>query len=64
MGEIGAEHFEAVGQQESPLKLPCRYAAVQELALFIVILAPFDEELLVLDRDLDIARGRNPRPRA
>ena len=43
--KCGIFHLNAVSQQEAPLKLPCGYAAVQKLAVWIVLLLASDDEL-------------------
>src|SRR5712692_4162051 len=53
----GAAHLDAFGQDEGALELTRGDAAMQIDALSIICLLAADDELVVLDRDAEIAHG-------
>ena len=56
--EQGILHLNAVSQQEAPLKLPRRDAAMQEFPGRIVLLAATDHELVVFAQDIELVEGK------
>src|SRR3569832_1084677 len=54
----GIRHLNAVSQQEAPLKLPRGDAAMQELAVRVVLLPSTHDELVVLLGDLELGKGK------
>ena len=66
--EIGPEHLHAFGEQEGALKLPRGDAAMQKLPFAVVGLAAADDELIFLERDVELiareARDRQCEPQS
>jgi hypothetical protein len=56
--EHGINHLNAVSQQEAPLKLPRGDAAMQELAVRVVLLPSTHDELIVLLGDFELVQGK------
>ena len=52
--QVRRSDFDPVGENESPLELPGRYATMQVLARLVVILPASHLELVVLDGDFDL----------
>ena len=57
--QIGAEHLHAVCQHESALELTRRYAAVKEMPALVLDLAAADDELIFLNRDIELVEGKS-----
>jgi len=56
--QVRSQHIHALGQHEGALELTGSDAAVQVLAGLVVLLAPADHELVLLDRDLELVTGK------
>src|SRR5438105_14357686 len=62
--QVGTQNLHAVSEHEAALKLPCRNTAVEVLPLFVVLLPAADDELILLDRHIElIARESGNRQR-
>ena len=57
MGQVCAQHLHAIGEQEAALELPRGDAAMQILALLVVLLAPADDELVLFHGDVELVAG-------
>ncbi|MEL0111229.1 MAG: hypothetical protein VW835_05810 [Rickettsiales bacterium] len=56
--EMRLADFDAFGQHEAALKLPCRDATVQKAAFHVVFLPASDNQLAVFDLDREIGLGK------
>src|SRR3954447_2174196 len=57
--QVRPEHFHAVRQHEAALELACGNTAVQVLAAFLVLLLAADDELVLLQRDIELLAGES-----
>src|SRR5262249_19919425 len=66
--QVRAQYFHAVGQHEGAVELACGDAAMEVVVLLVVLLAPADDELALLDRHVELiageARDRERNPQA